>query len=283
MGNGLAGPDALHRGRVRDVRPGLAPRGAPGRPLGPARDDDHLLPGARRGRPGGGGGPAALAARGRAHPDGGLRLDLSPGRHPDDRAALDAPGLHHRPQRAGGQPGHRGRGGPDRLPGPAGGLAHGLRGALPPRHRVRRRLRPRGPARGDGARQEAQAPGGAAARADGADLPRDVAGRGVEQHDLQLHHQREQPAPGRAAARPGGQPGHPRRPARGGLRDRLPRPDRGGEADRSLPAQVRLPAHRGRAGPALRPGRALGGLGAVRPHARSSWWSCSAPSRSSTP
>ena len=43
---------------------------------------------------------------------------------------------------------------------------------VPARHRVRHHLRARGPARGDGARQEAQAPGGSAARADGADLPR---------------------------------------------------------------------------------------------------------------
>jgi hypothetical protein len=71
----------------------------------------------------------------------------------------------------------------------------------------------------------------------------------------------------------------PRRPARGGLRDRLARPDRGWEADRRYPLQVvSCPSwpRRSRSSP----WRALGGLGAVR---LMLLFMVSAPSRSSTP
>ena len=90
VGDGLAGPDALHGGRLRAVRAGLAARRPAGRSLGPARDDGRLLP-----RPGRRGllvasASGRVAARGRADADGRLRVDLPPGRHPDDRAERQA-------------------------------------------------------------------------------------------------------------------------------------------------------------------------------------------------
>ena len=49
----------------------------------------------------------AVVARRRAHADGRLRGDLSPGGDPDDRAGRDESRLHHRRERARRQSGHR--------------------------------------------------------------------------------------------------------------------------------------------------------------------------------
>ncbi len=121
--------DALRRRRVHAVRPGLAARRAPRRPVGPAADDAGVL--LRHGRLGAADRRDArcVAARRRADADGRVLVDLSPGGHSDARARRAAPGARDRRQRARGKPRRRLRGRDDGPARQVRGLARGVRRA----------------------------------------------------------------------------------------------------------------------------------------------------------
>src|SRR5439155_106662 len=250
-GDDLAGPDALHGRGLRAVRARLAPGRASRRRVGPARDDGGLL--SRHGRVGSGhrGRARRLVAGRRADRNGRLLVDLSPGRHPHARAEREEPGLHDRPQRAGRQPRHRRRRRAHGLPREVCGLACRLRRARPHRARVRRAVRAGRAPRRRPARQAPAEDGRPAALGAGACAHRDDLGRRLGQPDLQLHDERQRPAPDRAPARGRRRSRVDRRAARRRLHRGLVRAAHRRQADRSGAAQMGVRAGRGRADPAV--------------------------------